>query len=138
MISKELKDEGKLPPETGHRQVKYLNNFIEADHGKRKQLIRPARGFKKMKTIYATIKGFEVMRTLKKGQGRCFDFQGGIKGEVRMIERAFGLGPCAMSEVMGRFKFEAQRLERSGFERRCQALRGMPRWVFCIRGIFAV
>ena len=54
----------------------------------------------KMKTAYATIKGFEVMRALKKGQGRCFNFQGGIKGEVRMIERAFGLGPCAMSEVM--------------------------------------
>ena len=70
---KELKDEGKLPPETEHRQVKYLNNVIEADHGKLKQLIRPVRGFKKMKTAYATIKGFEVMRALKKGQGRCFN-----------------------------------------------------------------
>nr|ALU65210.1 hypothetical protein [Escherichia coli] len=30
----ELKREGKLDRETAHRQVKYLNNVIEADHGK--------------------------------------------------------------------------------------------------------
>ena len=70
----ELKDEDKLPP--------------EADHGKLKQLIRPVRGFKTLKTAYATIKGFEVMRALRKGQGRCFNFQGGVIGQVRMIERA--------------------------------------------------
>ena len=102
----ELKKEGKLPAEVEHRQVKYLNNVIEADHSKLKQLIRPVRGFKTMKTAYATIKGFEVMRALKKGQGRCFNLQGGIKGEVRMIERAFGLGPSVMSEVMDIVKEE--------------------------------
>src|SRR3546814_8735831 len=32
----ELKREGKLDRETAHRQVKYLNNVIEADHGKLK------------------------------------------------------------------------------------------------------
>jgi IS6 family transposase len=36
----ELKAEGKCPEKTVHRQVKYLNNVIEADHGKLKQLIR--------------------------------------------------------------------------------------------------
>ena len=48
--------------------MKYLNNVIEADHGKLKLLIRPVRGFKTLKTAYATIKGFEVMRALRKGQ----------------------------------------------------------------------
>ena len=42
----ELKKEGKCPKDTQHRQVKYLNNVVEADHGKLKQLIRPVRGFK--------------------------------------------------------------------------------------------
>ena len=37
----ELKAEGKCPKDTRHRQVKYLNNVIEADHGKLKLLIRP-------------------------------------------------------------------------------------------------
>src|SRR3546814_2909937 len=39
----ELKREGKLDRETAHRQVKYLNNVIEADHGKLKILIKPVR-----------------------------------------------------------------------------------------------
>lgn len=39
----ELKREGKLDRETAHRQVKYLNNVIEADHGKLKILIAGAR-----------------------------------------------------------------------------------------------
>ena len=96
----ELKAEGKCPKETRHRQVKYLNNVVEADHGKLKQLIRPVRGFKTMKTAYATIKGFEVMRALRKGQARVFSLQGGIIGEARIVERAFGVGPCALTEAI--------------------------------------
>ena len=69
----ELKAEGKCPEDTEHRQVKYLNNVVEADHGKLKQLIRPVRGFKTPKTAYATIKGFEVMRALRKGQASSFN-----------------------------------------------------------------
>ena len=37
--------------------MKYLNNVVEADHGKLKLLLRPVRGFKTLKTAYATIKG---------------------------------------------------------------------------------
>ena len=57
---------------------------------KRKYLTRL--GFKSMKTAYATIKGFEIMRSLKKGQARFFQLQKGIIGEVRLIERCFKLG----------------------------------------------
>jgi IS6 family transposase len=96
----ELKQEGKCPKAVQHRQVKYLNNVVEADHGKLKQLIKPVRGFKTMKSAYATIKGFEVMRALRKGQSRSFNLTGDINGETRMIERAFHLGPCALSEAM--------------------------------------
>ena len=45
----ELKAEWKCPTETRHRQVKYLNNVIEADHGKLKLLIRPVRDFKTLR-----------------------------------------------------------------------------------------
>lgn len=51
---RELKEEGKLPDDTEHRQVKYLNNIVESDHGKLKRLIKPTLGFKSMKTAYAT------------------------------------------------------------------------------------
>ena len=83
--------------ETLHWQVKYLNNVVEAGHGKLKQLIRPVRRFKSVKTAYATIKGFEVTRALHKGQARAYCLQPGIRGEVRLIERTFGLGPSALT-----------------------------------------
>jgi transposase-like protein len=64
----ELKKEGLLPKETQHRQVKHLNNRLEGDHGKLKRLVKPTLGLQSMKTAFATIKGFEVMRMFKKGQ----------------------------------------------------------------------
>ena len=96
----ELKAEGKCPQETRHRQVEYLNIVVEADHGKLKQLIRPVRGFKTLKTAYATIKSFEVTRALRKGQARVFALQDGIVGEARIVERAFGIGPRALTEAI--------------------------------------
>ena len=97
-----LKAEGKCPEETQHRQAKYLpdNNVIEADHGKLKQFIKPVRGFKSLKTAYATIKGFEVLRALRKGQARAFNVTRDIQGEARIVERAFGLGTSALAEVV--------------------------------------
>ena len=58
------------------------------------------RGFKPLKTAYATIKGLEVMRALRKGQARAFTLRGGIIGEARIVERAFGVGPCALTEAI--------------------------------------
>jgi IS6 family transposase len=61
-----LKRKGELKETVRHRTSKYLNNRIEADHGALKRLIRPTRGFQSMKTAYATIKGFEVMRMIRR------------------------------------------------------------------------
>ena len=96
----ELKAEGKCPEETVHRQVKYLNNVVEADHGKLKQLICPVRGFKTLKTAYATLRGFEVMRALRKGQAAAFNLTSNICGEARIVERAFGIGASALAEIV--------------------------------------
>ena len=41
-----------------------------------------------------------VMRALRKGQAAMFSIQGGIVGEARIVERAFGVGPCAVTEAM--------------------------------------
>ncbi len=81
----ELKAEGKCSKNLEHRQVKYLNNIIESDHGKLKRLIKPTLGFKFMKTAYATIKGFEVMRMFKKGRFDIWKYSQGIQGEIRII-----------------------------------------------------
>src|SRR3546814_8804906 len=41
------------------------------------------------------------MRALRKGQARPWCLQPGIRGEVRLVERAFGIGPSALTEAMG-------------------------------------
>jgi len=104
----ELKAEGKCREETLHRQVKYLNNVVEADHGKLKQLIRPVRGFKTLKTAYATIKGFEVMRALRKGQASAFNITRDIRGKARIVERALGVGTAVLAKAI---QFVSDRLE---------------------------
>ena len=104
----ELKAEGKCPEETEHRQVKYLNNVVEADHGKLKQLIRPVQGFKTLETAYATFKDFEVMRALRKGQASSFNITRDMRGAARLVERAFNVGPCVLAEAM---QFISQQFE---------------------------
>lgn len=86
---KALKDEGTCPQEVEHRQIKYLNNIVEADHGKLKQLIKPTLRFQSMKTAYATIKRFELMRMFKKFQMHAWYYAQRTMGEVRFVERQF-------------------------------------------------
>lgn len=86
-----VKKEGVCEEDVEHRQVKYLNNRIESDHGKLKRIIKPVRGFQSKKTAYATLKGFEVMRMFRKGQMDLWCNGKGIMGEVRLVESQFGL-----------------------------------------------
>jgi transposase-like protein len=87
----QLKNEGRCPVELTHRTIPFLNNGLEADHGQLKRLIKPTLGFKSMKTAYATIKGFEVMRMFKKGQLAPWTYGQGLWGEIQLIHRQFGL-----------------------------------------------
>src|SRR5512147_1009773 len=86
-----LKRTGELKDTVRHRTSKYLNNRIEADHGALKRLIRPTRGFQSMKTAYATIKGFEVMRMIR--PSHCILIAPGVTGEVRFVNKLFDLAP---------------------------------------------
>lgn len=96
----ELKREGKLDRETAHRQVKYLNNVIEADHGKLKILIAGAR-FQIDPHGLCHDQGIRSHASPAQGQARPRCLQPGIRGEVRLVERAFGIGPSALTEAMG-------------------------------------
>jgi transposase, IS6 family len=62
-----LQHKGLLAKDVERRTSKYPNNVIEADHGALKRVIGPTRGFQSMKTARATIKGFEVMRMIRRG-----------------------------------------------------------------------
>jgi transposase, IS6 family len=69
--------------------AEYLNNRLEADHGPIKRLCRATLGFKSMKTAHATIKGFEVVRMIRKRQ--CIGLEPGVTAEVRFAAKLFGV-----------------------------------------------
>ncbi len=67
--------------------------FIRVDESwdlprKLKRIIGATLGFKSMKTAYATIKGIEVMRALRKGRASAF-YYGDPPGEMRPVSRVF-------------------------------------------------
>ena len=72
----ELKAAGMLPQYVELRQVKYLNNLIEQDHRFIKRLVKPGLGFFSFETAWRTLRGYEVMNMVRKGQ-----IQGGSKGD---------------------------------------------------------
>ena len=88
---KVLKKERRIPQDIEIRQVKYLNNRIESDHGKLKRLIKPCLGFKSMTTAWNTIQGFEAMRMFKKGQMDAWLFGDKVRAEVHLMNRVFGI-----------------------------------------------
>ena len=44
------------------------------------------------------INGFEMMRAFRKSQAATFNLTLDNRGEARLVERAFSLGPCALIE----------------------------------------
>ena len=88
-----LQNEGLLSKDVVHRTSKYLNNILEADHGALKRVIRPTRGFQTMKTAAATLKGFEIMRMIRRGH--CIQREHRAAGEIRLVNQLFGLAARA-------------------------------------------
>jgi len=83
------KSVGYLPDETLIRQVKYLNNKIEGDHTPLKVLINRGLGFHSFNTARKTIRGYEVMRMIKKGQVIGVGKSAG--SQARFVESLFGI-----------------------------------------------
>lgn len=65
------------------------NNMIESDRGVLKRVIRPPRGFQRMKAVYTIPKGIEVMRMIRRGH--CILLVTGPTGEARLVNQLFGL-----------------------------------------------
>ena len=66
------------------------------------------RGFKTLKTAYATLKGFEGMRALRKGQAAMFNLTRDMRGEARIVERAVGLGLYVLAAQFINARLEPQ------------------------------
>ena len=84
----ELKSEGICPLTVEHRQVKYLNNILEGDHGRRKRILGPKGAFKNRTSAYRMLKGMEAMHSLRKGQDAMFVYGQPIPDAV-IVNRVF-------------------------------------------------
>jgi len=73
-----LKTKEVLPESIQLRQNKYLNNLVEQDHRFIKRLTKPGMGFHSFNTARRTLRGYETMNMLRKGQ-----VQGVAKGAVK-------------------------------------------------------
>ncbi len=64
----ELKEKKELCEQVELRQNKYLNNMVEQDHRSIKRLVKPGMGFGSFNTARRTLKGYEIMNMMRKGQ----------------------------------------------------------------------
>ena len=86
----ELKKEEALSEDTQLRPVKYLNNMIEQDHRRMKRLVKPGLGFGSFHTARRTLKGYEAMAMIRKGQVKDID-RDDVTGQISFIHQIFGI-----------------------------------------------
>jgi IS6 family transposase len=84
----DLKTEETLPEETELRPVKYLNNRVGQDHRRIKRLVNPGLGFGSCHTARRTLKGYEAMAMIRKGQNIDQD---DVTGQISFIHQIFGI-----------------------------------------------
>ena len=86
----DLKAEERLPETTELRQVKYLNNQVEQDHRFIKRLTKPGMGFGSFNTARRTLRGFEAMNMIRKGQVRGVN-KGDVRASIELVSQIFGV-----------------------------------------------
>ena len=79
-----------LPETVELRQIKYLNNQIEQDHRFIKRLVNPGMGFGSFNTARRTLRGFEAMNMIRKGQVQGVE-RGDIMATVEFVSQIFGV-----------------------------------------------
>jgi len=85
-----LQEDKRLPQSSKLRQNKYLNNVIEQDHRFLQQLMKPGLGFKSFNTARRTIKGYEAMHMLRKGQVVGVP-KGDAQAQLNFMAQIFGV-----------------------------------------------
>ena len=79
-----------LPETTELRPVKYLNNIVEQDHRFIKRLVNPAMGFGSFNTARRTLRGYEAMNMIRKGQINGVE-KGNVRAQVEFVSQLFGV-----------------------------------------------
>jgi transposase-like protein len=84
------KKEGILRRRCGHRPVQYLNNIIEQDHRAIKRRVNAKQGFREFHAAHRTIKGYEAIHMLRKGQVR-WESGTDVRRQNQFINKVFEL-----------------------------------------------
>jgi transposase-like protein len=84
----ELTENQTLPKTTELRRVKYLNNIVEQDHRFIKRLVNPGMGFGSFNTARRTLRGYEAMNMIRKGQVVGVE-KGDILAQVGFVYQIF-------------------------------------------------
>ncbi|MCP4162655.1 MAG: DDE-type integrase/transposase/recombinase, partial [Deltaproteobacteria bacterium] len=85
---KALKKEKFLDKDCILRQNKYLNNIIEQDHRFIKRRVNSGMGFRTFHSAWRTLKGYEIMKMIRKGQVKDIE-KGEILKQKQFIENLF-------------------------------------------------
>jgi transposase-like protein len=85
----QLKEDSTLSENCELRPIKYLNNIHELDHRHIKRLVNPGLGFKSFNTARRTLKGYEAMNMIRKGQIQGIE-KGDIKAQIEFVSLIFG------------------------------------------------
>ncbi|MCK5678541.1 MAG: DDE-type integrase/transposase/recombinase, partial [Flavobacteriaceae bacterium] len=85
---KALKEEKLMDKDCILRQNKYLNNIIEQDHRFIKRRVNAGMGFRTFHSAWRTLKGYEMMNMIRKGQVKDIE-KGEILKQKQFIENLF-------------------------------------------------
>ncbi|OWY63772.1 IS6 family transposase [cyanobacterium TDX16] len=85
-----LKADRTVSDTTALRPVKYLNNIVEQDHRFIKRLVNPGMGFGSFNTARRTLRGYEAMNMIRKGQINGVDKRD-FWAQVEFLSQLFGV-----------------------------------------------
>jgi len=86
----DTKKEGMLRNRCRHRPVQYLNNILEQDHRAIKRRVNSKQGFREFQAARRTIKGFEAVHMIRKGQVRWVAGNDLVR-QIQFIDSLFDL-----------------------------------------------
>lgn len=86
----DLKANEALPKVTETRPIKYMNNIVEKDHRFIKRRTQPGLGFGSFNMARRTLKRYEAMNMIRKGQINDAE-KGDVIGQSAFINEIFGV-----------------------------------------------
>ena len=85
----DLKQDKLLSDACKRRPSQYMNNIVEQDHRFIKRRAKPGLGFFSYPTAWRTLRGYETMHMIRKGQAAGAD-KGNIRAQNQFIAGLFG------------------------------------------------